>query len=333
MSLTAIALFTLLTQWKPTPLGSIDLFGQTGLDETKIRSAIPIKVGETIDVEKWPEQLAKMANDIEHAIGMKPTDIALTGFDEQGKFMLFVGVPGPTVKRINFRPDPAGEVRLPEQMVTLEKRFLDRLPVALQSGKTGEDRSKGYALSEDPESREIQLEVRKFAATHADLVQQVLRESKFREHRQAAAHILGYADRSPSQVRGLAEAATDSDEGVRNNAIRALGLIAEVDENARKSIPAETFIDMVRSGIWTDRNKGGFVLSVLTAGRDPVLLKKVRDEALDSLVEIARWSNPPHAANARTILGRLANLPEAKISELVAAGDLETILKSLRKDR
>jgi hypothetical protein len=55
-------------------------------------------------------------------------------------------------------------------------------------------------------------------------------------------------------------AAADENSGVRNNAIRSIGCIAGVSKEMAALIPADDFIQMLNSGIWTDRNKGEFVV-------------------------------------------------------------------------
>ena len=53
----------------------------------------------------------------------------------------------------------------------------------------------------------------------------------------------------------------------------------------------------------------------LTRSRDRQLLDQPRGEALDSLVEMARWSNPGHAWASRTILGRMVGVEEQELEK------------------
>jgi hypothetical protein len=91
---------------------------------------------------------------------------------------------------------------------------------------------------------------------------------------------------------------------------------------------AASFIDLINSGIWSDRNKGSFVLLELTRTRDPNLLTALRAKALDSLIEMARWRSMGHALPARVVLGRIAGLPEEGLLQL-ATGPPEPILDAL----
>ncbi|MET0212402.1 MAG: hypothetical protein ABW292_05345 [Vicinamibacterales bacterium] len=51
----------------------------------------------------------------------------------------------------------------------------------------------------------------------------------------------------------------------------------------------------------------------LSNGRDPVLLGKLRMEAMMPLVEMARWKSEGHARAAFVILGRIAGWSEEAI--------------------
>ena len=63
----------------------------------------------------------------------------------------------------------------------------------------------------------------------------------------------------------------------------------DVADSALKSRSAAGFIEMLSSGSWTDRNKAGFLLDVLSKGRDPKLLGRLRAEA-DRLAWLKNWS-------------------------------------------
>jgi hypothetical protein len=118
--------------------------------------------------------------------------------------------------------------------------------------------------------------------------------------------------------------------GRPNNAIRALTVIAESDPKAARAIRPDDFVEMLNSGIWTDRNKAGALLVMLTAARDRKLLEKLRARALDSLVEMARWHEYGHAVMARILLGRIAGVEESRLQQLAFAGDVDAIVDRLQ---
>jgi hypothetical protein len=116
---------------------------------------------------------------------------------------------------------------------------------------------------------------------------------------------------------------------VRNNAVRALGVLAQSNPRIANQVPAAGFVDLLNSGSWTDRNKGGYVLEALTAGRNPKVLGELRGRALDSLLEMARWRSSGHAHSSRLLLGRIAGMEEGRLAKLVAAGQVDQIVKAL----
>ena len=134
-----------------------------------------------------------------------------------------------------------------------------------------------------------------------------------------------YPDKQ-SVVGDLLEAARDPDATVRNNATRSLGAIAEFagrrpDLGIR--IDPALFIDMLNSVVWTDRNKGSMILTVLTEGGDAALLQQIRDRALPSLVEMARWKS---AGYSFLLLGRMAGITDEEVEVALIAGERDCLL-------
>ncbi len=111
-------------------------------------------------------------------------------------------------------------------------------------------------------------------------------------------------------------ATDDPNENVRNNATRALGILAgyiRMHPNLKVTIPAEPFIKMLNSIVWTDRNKGAGVVMYLTEDRNPILLNKLKQHSLPSIIEMARWKSREHAFFSFIILGRIAGVDEQSL--------------------
>ena len=53
----------------------------------------------------------------------------------------------------------------------------------------------------------------------------------------------------------------------------------------------------------------------LTAARDGDLLRKIRSEALDSLIEMAQWRDSSHAYFSRVVLGRVAGIAGRTVAQ------------------
>ena len=171
--------------------------------------------------------------------------------------------------------------------------------------------------------------MREYALQHKDELLRVLKSSSDSEERAMAADALGYGDQSQEQISALVWASRDPEETVRNNATRALAVLASSKPEAASQIPPEPFVAMLRSGIWTDRNKASMMLSVLTRSRDRKLLAQIRAQALDALIEMALWRDLGHAFFAKIILARLAGIPEERMPE-VAPGPVQVILDALK---
>jgi hypothetical protein len=129
----------------------------------------------------------------------------------------------------------------------------------------------------------------------------------------------------------------DPDDDVRNNSMRALAIIAGFAQRRPKEqikVPVTPFIKMLNSIVWTDRNKSAFALDQLTQKRDPVILEQLRERALPSLVEMARWKSRGHASSPFFLLGRLGNLSENEIQKDWDSGNrealIETVIKRIR---
>lgn len=130
----------------------------------------------------------------------------------------------------------------------------------------------------------------------------------------------------------LLYAVDDADETVRNNAARALGILAgylEMHPELNITIPATPFIQMVNSIVWTDRNKGASVLMHLTDKRDPELLRQIKEQAMPSIIEMAKWKSRGHAIFCFVILGRIAGEDEASLFTKNFSEDWPVLIKEM----
>jgi hypothetical protein len=294
-------------------IGDIEFFGYKGINVAKVRAALPVHQGDEYSTQA--EKLIRQA--VAGAIGKEPTDVAAMCCDSEGKRLLFVGLPGASYKTFAYNDAPKGSARLSADVMNLYSRLDNAIMLAVRKGGDAarEDDSNGYALIYDPDARALQLALRKWALGHERPLLRVLESSSDVEHRRVAS-----------------EAARDRHDEVRNNATRALGVLVRSNRALASQIPPETFIAMLNSGLWSDRNKGASLLMELTAARDPALLAKIRSEALDSLVEMALWHEAGHAYSSRMILGRAAGVPEAKLQALAWNGPVDEIVKAARAE-
>ncbi len=279
-------------------LGEIDFFGYKGLDLAAIRAALPFR-----ETDSFPPAKAKSSDElkrqvgerIRQAIGREPTSVSFVCCDSKQRWMVYIGLPGESYLALSFNPAPNGNIRLPKAAITLSARMDNAWERAVMKGHAAEDDSQGFALTSDPAARKAELAIRDYALSNEALILQVLASSSDAHHRALAARMVGYGRQSDQQLGALVRASLDPDNDVRNNAIRALEVLANGKPDLAHSIPPDTFVRLIRSGEWSDRNKASLLLVALTKSRDPNLLSVLRRDALDSLLEMARWRNPGHA--------------------------------------
>jgi len=320
-----------LAQPPPRPIGEIEFFGHRGLDVESVRAALPIREGDTFpSADAPPDELkGRIGESVRRVLARSPTDVSFTCCDDHERWMVYLGLPGESYRAVRYHAPPTGSDRLPPELVTLDDETEQATQAAIMRGDATEDDSQGFALGHDPALRAKQLALREYALRHEALLLGVLARSSDARHRAIAARALGYARRSERQIAALVSASLDADDGVRNDAVRALAVLAGADLKAAKWIPPSSFVSLLASGLWSDHNKGAFLLESLSRGRDPQLLALLRAEALPNLVEMARWRSAGHAAPARLILGRIAGIEESRLTRLVGEGRVDEIVAAL----
>jgi hypothetical protein len=314
-------------------IDEIEFFGTHGSDAGTIRASLQSVIGREVSAAEVDQVKATVRDVVKKVTGHSPTDVALVCCDARGMATVYIGLANPIAGgSFRYNKSPSGSVRLPDQAIRLYEATMELEVEAVQKHPT-EDRSNGYSLSLYPPLRAKQLALREYAIKHEELVRRVALRSSDSKHRAIAAHFVGYARRSRPQINTLISASRDRGEGVRNNAVRALGVLVEAGAVNAKTIPIGFLIDMLNSGTWTDRNKASHLVTLLSKTRDPRLLHQLRVRALSSLIEMARWRDPAHADDARMILGRVARLPENELVKLVAGGEVEQIVAAAQHPR
>lgn len=311
----------------PFQIGAINYFGYGGLPLDKVRSALPLHVGDTLTFATFSDKPIREA--VLAAIGKPPTDINEVCCNESGKLWIYIGLPGSTSRPVSTRKPPSGTARLDDRGIQLYDQEMAALEQAVTSNSAGEDDSQGYMVSNDPKLKEINLAMRAYAIRRLAELENVLRSAGDPAQRRAAAALLGYARRSQAQVDALAEAVNDPDDEVRNNAIRALEVFFDAPGSDRYRIDVQPMINLLYSGIWTDRNKASFFLLRMTGARDPQMLHSLKSDALGPLIEGASWTRDlGHASPFLTILGRIGSIPENKLNEMVDKYDANDIISA-----
>lgn len=312
----------LLAQPAQLRVGEIEFYGYAGLDTDAIRKSLPLREGATVAEDEMPKVIERLKR------AARTSQVNAVCCDGKGMLMVYIGLPGGSARTPSYNAAPKGAARFPRYVDDLYQRFLDALSKAVRNGASGEEHSKGYALSADPTVRACQVSMRRYAVAHESLIRRVLETSGDAGQRAIAAQLMGYAAQSSAQIAALVRAGRDPEESVRNNAVRALWVIAQSNPKRAVRIPPENFMAMLGSPSWTDRNKAGVLLDALTRSRNPEVLREVCTAAREPLLEMARWRDSGHAAGARSILGRCAGIPEERLRPL-AAGSPGPFLEAL----
>lgn len=309
---------------EPPMIAAVDVYGRVALPDSMVRRLSGLLPGSPA-----PDSAAAAAAErrLEALSIIGRAEVAAVCCD--GGVLVYLGVQAPGAAAVEFRDPPRGDARLPAEVAGAVREFEDALRAAVAAGETGETDSLGHALMNYPAARRIQEGFVPLAAEHGPALRHVLRQSSDPAARAAAAQVLAYSADKAAIVDDLAFAMSDPDPVVRNDATRALALIAghaERHPSLGIRVPAEPFLTLLRSPVWTDRNKAAFALVQLTTPRDPALLGAIDRDARAELEQMARWHSMGHALPALVILGRVRGMTDDQIFAALSSGKRDAIL-------
>ena len=244
-------------------------------------------------------------------------EVAVSPVQYPGTTVVFIGIHETGAPKREYRAVPNGEIELDSNLLERYEAVMAQLLPAIKAGQAGEDRSAGHAISEYGPMKEKQMKLPAIADEKFEHLATVIRDSSDQASRAAAANIIAYAKDKKAVIEVLRTACDDPDSLVRNNAVRALAVIAEyADENPELKLDIDhtPFLGLLGSFVWTDRNKGAAVVDALTRNRSAELLDQLREKYLVELSEMARWKSGGHAFFSIRILARVAGFSENEIS-------------------
>jgi hypothetical protein len=308
--------------WSQTPqVAIIDYYGPRPAN-AKFDDCLPFKVNDTIrfltDSISYVNAKQKILDCILERPFIKQADITFICCDAiEGKWMAFIGT-SDKPKPDDSEHSKTMDLRLPVELTKSYDSLMELLLEGIQSGQSSEDDSEGHALFEYPPCRKIQRRFIVYAANNLEILRNVLTSSMHSHERAAAATIIAYYHNKRDIVNDLVAAVKDEDGGVRNDAIRALGIIlkyAQQRPDLKISIQPDPFISLMNSISWTDRNKSVGILLTMSEQRDKQFLRQLKNEILESLVDMAKWKSEGHAMAGYIILGRIAGWADNDIYE------------------
>ena len=308
-------------------IGTIEIYGARKVPVQKIRTAIQAKPGDRLPSREDAEER------IDKISGVVGSRVEAACCDNK-KMTLYVGVEERDAPHIDFNPAPTDEITLPPSLFDSYRAFLDEVDSSIRGRNADQDLTQGYSLMADPDCRKLQQSFLVTVAADLPTVDRILRESSDPEQRAAAAYLLQYGPRGPRTTKiivdGLQYGLRDRDDTVRENSMRALKAVAvgaRLHPEQQIRIEPTWFVELLNSVVWSDRHNASLALLNLTDKREGDTLSLIRERALQSVVEMARWHDLEQALPPFILAGRLAGLDEAQIKSAWLSGDHEALLK------
>jgi hypothetical protein len=323
--------FVRLLSAQAPPVGDINLYGFRKLSPERVLGALQIKPGDPL-----PGSKGDLEDRLEELPGVVLARVQAVCCDGS-RAMLFVGLEERGAQHSAFRSEPAGNATLPDAILDLYHRFMQAVEVAGSRGDMAEDLSRGHSLMADPEARAIQLQLPEYASANLSNLREVLRNGPEPEQRAIAAGVIGYAPDKAAVVNDLQYALQDPDEAVRANAIRsltAIAVLADKQPSLAIRVAPTWFVELLQSIVLSDRLKASEALVTLTEHNGAATVELLRERALPSLAEMARWKSLRYALPSFVLIGRLAGLSEDEIHTRWEKGDREAVIaQALREPR
>ncbi len=308
----------------PPRVGDINFYGLRKVSAERILDAAKLKSGGAL-----PPSKGELEDRISRIPGVLLAHVEAVCC-EGAEAVLFIGVEEKGAPHAAFRTESTGDVALPEELTDSYRQFLGAVARAASEGRAAEDLTAGHSLMADPAARAFQQQFISFAQDHGPLLREVLRHAADPDLRAVAAAVIGYTPKTQELVNDLEDAMQDADESVRANAMRslsAIGVLSAKQPGLGLRIAPTWFVEMLNSIVLSDRVESAKALLILTDGGKRAALDLIRERALASLVEMARWKTLRYALPPFLLLGRLAGLEDPTIHRFWEAGQREPVIR------
>jgi hypothetical protein len=293
-------------------IATVNFYGLRRQTEDKLLKAAGIEVGAPL-----PGSKGDMEDRLEAATGVVAARVEAVCCEGAGA-ILFIGIEERGAPHFDTRPAPAGSAVLPDDIVADYREYLRVVQRALQRGAGSEDYSAGEPRIDDPAATAFEDRFRHFAADNVALIRDVLRNTGDAEQRAASASLIVFAPKKADVLNDLQFALQDPDESVRANAVRSLKAIAVLTRKRPElglKVSGTWFVEMLSSIVLSDREQAAEALVILTDTDPGATLELMRERALPTLIEMARWKTLRYALPAFLLVGRIAGVADAELHQ------------------
>ena len=305
-------------------VSDINFYGLRKLTPEKVLETIGLKKGDPLPPSKGDQE-----DKLELLSGVAAARLEAVCCEGKSA-ILFIGLEERGSPHFDVHPAPAGTAALPEGVMDAYHDFVGAVERAAQLGTAGEDLTAGESHMADPGARKLQERFTSIATDNLEALRDVLRNGAEPEERAVAAAIIAYAPKKEQVIKDLQYAMQDPEPAVRANAVRAImamAVLAQKRPELGLKIEPTWMVEMLNSIVLGDRQQAARALVTLTEKRNPATLDLIRERALPSLVDMARWKTLRYALPAFLLVGRVAGIPEAELLQQWQAGDRETAIR------
>lgn len=312
--LKSVAVLTALAAGAPAQaprVHAINFYGLRKISPERVLRAAKLHAGDPLPGSKG--DMEDRLSEIPGVVAARVEAVCCEGPD----FELFIGIEERGAPHVGFRSDPDGAITLPEELANARREFVSAVERAGRSRIPADTRG-------------LQQQFTAFAETHQDELRDVLHTAAEPEQRAIAAAVLGYAPRKQSVIDELEYALQDPDESVRDNALtplRALAALSLKRPALGLRVSPTWIIELLNSLVLTDRVQATDILLTLTDQGNREVLDQIRDRALQSLVEMARWETLRYALPPFLLVGRLAGLSDQDTQRRWSSGRREPVIQ------
>ena len=309
---------------QPPKIGDINFYGLRKLAPEKILSALDLKSGDPL-----PPSKGDLEDRLELIAGVVAARVEAVCC-EGANATLFIGIEEKGAPHFDTRQPPAGSATLPEDVMNAYREYMGAVERATQLGTAAEDLTAGESHIGDVSARLFEDRLAGLATDRIDLLRDVLRNGAEPEERAVAAAVIGYAPKKDQAIKDLQFALQDAEPAVRANAVRAMMAIAVLAQKRPElglRIEPIWMVEMLNSLVLGDRQQAALALVTLTEQRNAATLDLIRERALPSLVDMARWKTLRYALPAFLLVGRTAGVPEQELLDQWRQGDRESAIE------